>query len=201
MSFKDEMKKIQTVKAPSPLEIKQQKVLKAYKVIDEFLEKEFVNFENYILDLVKKDIESNLRNGKFKAVSNKNGETKIVRGKIYFCSDKSVDTDRNGKEILRASATDFQLMTAEVLRDSFTRKLGFNCIYKGLGLDIGYYNIKKSIGIVFVKDGIYEKKLREFFKKIKKEEEIDISFSSHQKTTLVDNERYYIMNVNYKFVV
>ena len=57
MSFKDEMKKIVAVKAKSEKEIKRENLEKAYKVLDEFLEKEFPLYEEYLLSLIKKEIE------------------------------------------------------------------------------------------------------------------------------------------------
>ena len=143
MSFRDEMKKIQSVKPKSDFVIKQEKLQKAYKILDQFLEREFENYEKYILDLVKKEIERKLRKGEYKSSMTKKGEVKKVYGKIYFCSDKYVDTDRNGKEIFRAPISSYEQTFAIDAIQPFGRNLGFNCVYNNVGLDISPLSVKK----------------------------------------------------------
>jgi hypothetical protein len=164
MSFKDEMKKINTVKAKSEKEIKRENLENAHKVLDEFLEKEFPHYEEYLLNLVKKDIETNLKSGKFKSKETKKGEIKIVNGEIYFCSDKYQDDARYSKPIYCPKIDDGKHKVAGYAIELYKLIAGVNCDYKGVGLNIDYSSyINKFIGIVNVKKRYL---LRENFKRI-----------------------------------
>ncbi|MBQ8424906.1 MAG: hypothetical protein IJX17_02660 [Clostridia bacterium] len=203
MSFKDEMKKIVAVKAKSEKEIKRENLEKAYKVLDEFLEKEFPLYEEYLLSLIKKEIEKNLKAGKFNLQKTRHGDFKVVKGEIFFCSDKYQDDARYAKPIYSPQIETRHLLDAEHARQLYINCAGVNCDYKGVGLNIGSSSfVSKIISIVNVnKDSYYGKILREYFKKIKKEEEIEIDFKTIMKRNLGEDERYSIMKLNYKFKV
>lgn len=203
MSFKDEMKKITAVKAKSEKEIKLENLAKAHKVLDEFLDKEFPLYEEYLLNLIKKEIEKNLKAGKFNLLKTRHGEVKVVKGEIFFCSDKYQDDARYAKPIYSPNIEARHLMTAEHAIELYRTTAGVNCNYKGVGLNIGSSSfINKIISIVNVnKESYYGKVLKEYFKKVKKEEEIEIDFKTTTKRNVGDDERYSIMKLTYKFMV